>query len=119
MLGWSTCGLRFFQTSSTQKALFREYAEVLRMIRNLIHPGRYIREHSPARLTAKHLEKSFEILEICTEHLYCKLEDSIRKQLDHRPKRLKGLQRPGKLNRNATKETAKSDRKRRALEQES
>jgi hypothetical protein len=39
-----------------------DYVGALRQIRNLVHPGRYIREHSPSRVTPRSLETSLETL---------------------------------------------------------
>jgi hypothetical protein len=68
---------------NSRKARIGDYTEELRKTRNLVHPGRYVREHSPRRITAKHLERSFEILDIAVDHLEHKLHDSIRKGLEN------------------------------------
>jgi hypothetical protein len=50
-----------------RKAKIGDYAEVARMIRNLVHPGYYLREHTPSRLTAKYLRHPLEILSLCRD----------------------------------------------------
>lgn len=52
-----------------RKAKIGDYAEVARMIRNLVHPGCYLREHSPNRVTAKYLHRQLEILSSCRDWL--------------------------------------------------
>jgi hypothetical protein len=52
-----------------RKAKVGDYVEVARMIRNLVHPGFYLREHSPSRVTAKYLRQQLEVLSLCREWL--------------------------------------------------
>ncbi len=54
---------------SARRAKIGDYAEVCRMIRNLIHPGSYLTEHSPKRVTAKYLQRQFETVELCGDWL--------------------------------------------------
>jgi hypothetical protein len=66
---------------NTRRAKIGDYAEVLRQTRNLVHPARYLRDHSPSRVTKRYLVQSIEILEIASRHLREKVNASLRKDL--------------------------------------
>ena len=50
-LGWLRSGLLLDEEWSSRRARIGDYADVLRQIRNLIHTGRFVRDHSPSRVT--------------------------------------------------------------------
>jgi hypothetical protein len=52
-----------------RRAKAGDYAEVVRMIRNLAHPGRYRKEHFRGKVTAKYLKRQFEMVEVCRSWL--------------------------------------------------
>jgi len=54
-----------------------DYVEVVRVIRNLIHPGIYLREYPGEAITEKHLEISYKVLEIACECLSQRLERAL------------------------------------------
>ena len=66
---WLPAGLDPNDEWNSRKAKIGDYAEAARMIRNLVHAGRYRKEHFRGRVTKKHLERQFEIVEVCREWL--------------------------------------------------
>jgi hypothetical protein len=63
---------------SDKKAQIGDYTEVLRQIRNLIHPTQYMLSSPRKRITKRYLEMSFEICEVATEYLLNKVGESLR-----------------------------------------
>ena len=53
-------------------------SEVLRQIRNLIHPARYMLDLPRKRITKRYLKMSFEIFEVATDYLLSKIGESLR-----------------------------------------
>lgn len=66
---WLPAALRLSDDWSSQKALVGDYAEVIRLIRNLAHPGNYLKNHLRNRVTKKYLMRQFEILDYCRDSL--------------------------------------------------
>ena len=58
-----------FKTLSEEEEREGDYAEVVRMVRNLVHAGKYRKEHFRKRVTKKYLEQQFEVVEACREWL--------------------------------------------------
>ncbi len=54
---------------SSRKARIGDYAEVVRQIRNLAHPARYLEDHRRKRVTAKYLQRQFEVVLLCRDWL--------------------------------------------------
>jgi len=52
-----------------RKAKVGDFAELVRMLRNFVHPGRYRREHFRRRITAKYLQRQFQVVEACRNWL--------------------------------------------------
>ena len=52
-----------------RKAKLGDYAEVVRMIRNLVHPARYVEDHHSSRVTAKYLQRQFDVVLLCRDWL--------------------------------------------------
>jgi hypothetical protein len=50
---------------SDGKARIGDYAEISRLVRNLIHAGNYVKNHPRKRVTARYLAAQFEILDAC------------------------------------------------------
>jgi hypothetical protein len=50
-----------------KKAKIGDYAEVVREMRNLAHPARYMEDHHRKRVTSKHLEWVLEITNCCKQ----------------------------------------------------
>jgi len=78
---WLPAALPRGATWSTRKARIGDYAEWVRQLRNLIHPARYLRDHSPARVTRGYAARSLEIFEAAGQHLLARVEVSMRKDL--------------------------------------
>jgi len=53
------------------------FADVVREMRNVIHPGRYWRQWRGIRIKKQHFDFCYEIAEIVYEHLYQKLVSSV------------------------------------------
>jgi hypothetical protein len=46
-----------------------DYAELVRRLRNLLHPARYTKDHSGKRVTRKYLQTQFEVALLCRDWL--------------------------------------------------
>jgi hypothetical protein len=79
--GWLPSGLNPSDEWSTRKAKVGDYAEVSRMTRNLAHPGRYVKDHARQRVTAKYLERQFEIALACRDWLAARNNKSLREHM--------------------------------------
>jgi len=66
---WLPAGLDLDDEWDNRKAKVGDYAEVVRMVRNLVHAGKYRKEHFRKRVTKKYLEQQFEVVEACREWL--------------------------------------------------
>ena len=62
---WLPSGLNLEDDWDRRKAKIGDYAEVTRMVRNLVHPARYVRDHHRSRVTANYLHRQFEIVLLC------------------------------------------------------
>lgn len=69
VVGWLPAGLELDEEWNSRKAKVGDHAEVVRIVRNLAHPGRYRKEHFRGRITKKYLEHQFEVVEACREWL--------------------------------------------------
>ena len=81
--GWLPTGLQPGAAWSTISARVGDYARVVQQLRNLVHPGRYVRDHSPSRVTKKYLARSLEIIEVANKYLEARVNESLRRQLEH------------------------------------
>jgi hypothetical protein len=66
---WLPSALGLKDEWSSRKALIGDYAEVVRMIRNLAHPARYATDHNRSRITQKYLQRQFDIVLMCRDWL--------------------------------------------------
>jgi 7,8-dihydro-6-hydroxymethylpterin-pyrophosphokinase len=80
--GWLPSGLSLDEEWNGARAQIGDYAEVLRQIRNLVHPAQYTLSLPHKRITKRYLEMSFEIFEVATEYLLSKLNESLRAALE-------------------------------------
>lgn len=80
--GWLPHSLNLTEEWNARKAKIGDYAEVLRQIRNLLHPGRYLKDHYRKRITAKHLDLSLDILLFSVDWFLHKVNQSIASQLE-------------------------------------
>lgn len=67
--GWLPAGLDLNDDWNWRKAQVGDYAEVVRLIRNLAHPARYQQDHGGRRVTNKYLQQQFEIVLACRDRL--------------------------------------------------
>ena len=81
-LSWLPAGLQLDESWSSKRAKIGDYAEVVRMLRNMVHPIAYLTEHRGRRVTSKHLANSFHILEAAVHgHLVAKVHASLRRKM--------------------------------------
>jgi hypothetical protein len=66
---WIPSALDLNDEWSSRKARAGDYAEVVRMIRNLAHPAFYATEHYRSRVTQKYLQRQFEFVLACRDWL--------------------------------------------------
>ena len=79
--GWLPSGLDTSEKWSTRKAKVGDYAEMFRIVRNLAHPGRYVQDHARSRVTARYLERQFEIALACRDWLAKRNNESLRERM--------------------------------------
>ena len=60
-----------------KKAKVGDYAEVLRQMRNLAHPSRYMEDHYGKRVKRRHLELAMETINSASTWLYSRIEKSL------------------------------------------
>lgn len=78
---WLPAGLNLGDKWNRRRAEVGDYAEALRQTRNLVHPSRYVQDHSPSRVTKRYLSGSLETLEAAVSHLELKVHASLRKKM--------------------------------------
>jgi hypothetical protein len=76
--GWLPSALVYGEDEwSSRKAKAGDYAEVVREMRNLAHPARYMEDHYRKRVTRKHLHLVFETINSASSWLYARVEKSL------------------------------------------
>ncbi len=80
-MNWLPSGLQIGGAWNTRHAKVGDYAEALRQVRNLVHPARYLQDHSPSRVTKKYLKGSIEILQVASKYLVANVHASLRRDL--------------------------------------
>jgi hypothetical protein len=66
---WLPAGLDLSGEWSGRKARVGDHAEVVRMVRNLVHPARFVADHPRGRVTSKFLQHQFEVMRACRDWL--------------------------------------------------
>jgi hypothetical protein len=66
---WLPAGLDLADDWDHKKARIGDYAEVVRMLRNLAHPARYQADHAGKRVTQKYLKQQFDVVLLCRDWL--------------------------------------------------
>jgi hypothetical protein len=56
-------------TSNRKRPKIGDYAELVRAVRNLIHPSRYLTDHYRCRVTKRYLARQFDIAMLCRDWL--------------------------------------------------
>jgi hypothetical protein len=82
---WLPSGLSRDDEWDGARAQIGDYGEVLRQIRNLVHPVRYAIDFPRGQITERYLETCFEILYVASDHLLNKIEHSIREAIKQDP----------------------------------
>jgi hypothetical protein len=67
--GWLPSALDLGAGWNRRKARIGDYAEVVRMVRNLAHPARYQADHRSKKVTAKYLKQQFDVVLVCRDWL--------------------------------------------------
>ncbi|HXC91795.1 MAG TPA: hypothetical protein VNV18_16660 [Stellaceae bacterium] len=76
--GWLPSDLEYGKDDwDSRKAKIGDYAEVVRDIRNLAHPARYMEDHYKKRITRKHLDCVLDTLNGVSSWLYSRAEKSL------------------------------------------
>jgi hypothetical protein len=78
---WLPSGLNFKDDWDRRKAKVGDYAEVVRMVRNLVHPARYVEDHYRNRVTAKYLQRQFDVVLLCRDWLVERNNKSLREHM--------------------------------------
>ena len=86
-LNWLPSGLSPEDEWNSAIAKIGDYVDVVRNIRNLIHPVRYLNDFSRKRFTKKYLEACFEIVDTSIEYLSSLIKDSLLIMLDEKERR--------------------------------
>jgi len=82
---WLPSGLSRGDEWNEARAQIGDYGEVIRNIRNLVHPARYAIDFPRKRITGRYLEASFVILDVAIDYLQNKIEGSIREAIEQDP----------------------------------
>ena len=75
--GWLSSALDLEDEWDFKKAKIGDYAEIVRMVRNLSHPARYSQDHFGKRITKKYFDRLYEIVDACRKWLLQHVETSI------------------------------------------
>jgi hypothetical protein len=78
---WLPSGLKLGDDWDGRKAKVGDYAEVVRMVRNLVHPARYVEDHYRSRVTAKYLKRQFDVVLLCRDWLVERNNKSLREHM--------------------------------------
>jgi len=81
-VGWLPANLNLNQDFDSDRAHVGDYAEVVRMTRNLLHAGNYIAEYEGSRVRKAHYDMALETLEVAFDYLYARICDVLRTTLD-------------------------------------
>ncbi|MGC1294869.1 MAG: hypothetical protein WA869_07495 [Alloacidobacterium sp.] len=78
---WLPSALDLQDGWSGRKARIGDYAEVVRQVRNLAHPARYVEDHHRKRVTAKYLQRQFDVVLLCRDWLSKRNNESLLKHM--------------------------------------
>ena len=79
---------------NTANAQIGDYTDIIRQIRNLVHPGRYLKELGWEKIPKEYLEACFNIVDAASEYLSKVIESSHTMLLDEQEKRKNKKSRP-------------------------
>jgi hypothetical protein len=80
--GWLPSALSTDEDWDEAKAQIGDYGEIIKDIRNLVHPARYAIDMPSKRITKKYLEAVFEIIKVAHEHLLGRINESLREAIE-------------------------------------
>lgn len=80
---WLPAGLTLGEGWNRRKARIGDHAELVRVVRNLIHPARYRKDHFRSRVTRKYLQQQFEVVLFCRDWLLDRINSGL---LEHMKK---------------------------------
>jgi hypothetical protein len=81
--GWLPSALQYGKDDWTdKKAEIGDYAELVRELRNFVHPARYLEDHYRKRVTQRHLEYVIEIIEDVADWLYARIARRLLQRMD-------------------------------------
>ncbi len=80
-IAWLPRKLSWEDIFQDKNAEIGDYAERVRVIRNLAHPARYIKDHSSRRVTKIYLEHLFEIFDAVTAVILDKVYADLRREM--------------------------------------
>lgn len=76
-LKWLPCSEKNSEEIDPGHALVGDYVELVRVIRNLVHPSIYLKEYAGESLSNKHLDLSFTVLNVACAHLAARLKETL------------------------------------------
>jgi hypothetical protein len=75
-LKWLPCKLkRTDDYSSPEQGAIDDDARIIQEIRNIVHPGKYLRSYPALEITEQHFSHAFQILEVIINRLHVKLTE--------------------------------------------
>jgi hypothetical protein len=78
-LGWLPAGLKLGEEWDKKKAKIGDYAEVVRQLRNLVHPSRYIQDMPRKKISKQYYQYCREVYDVSVEYLLDKIHSSLKK----------------------------------------
>jgi hypothetical protein len=78
---WLPSGLTLGGDWDRRKAKVGDYAEVVRMMRNLVHPAKYVKNRYRSRMTARHLRRQFEFVLLSCDWLAERNNNALREHM--------------------------------------
>ncbi|AEU36622.1 hypothetical protein [Granulicella mallensis] len=88
--GWLPSALDLNSDWNWRKAKVGDYAELVRMMRNLAHPARYLQDHTGRRVTNRYLQRQFEIVLASRDWLVAHNNRELLKAIEEEEKRAAG-----------------------------
>ncbi len=81
-IGWLPRNLPPDDVFEDENANIGDYAERVRIIRNLAHPPRYIKDHAHQRVTKIYLEHLFEVFDVIKDIILNKVHADLRRKME-------------------------------------
>jgi hypothetical protein len=84
---WLPTALDLSDDWNWRRANVGDFAEVVRMMRNLTHPARYLKDHHGRRVTKKYLQRQFDVVLACRDWLAAHNNRELLKELEAEEKK--------------------------------